>query len=257
MPAKGPFLTPKKPMPIGRGRGRGKGPVTPGPVKPKPSKGKNPQLPYRSADPGFGPKKKRNPGKGNPPVDKTLPRRYDPGFGGPKKRPQPVKPKPKGGIRDLLYRAKPGEQMKKNFKSTTAKGFDKAKYEQMIQSGAISIMRPFNKLNNEKSRKDTSPMKRPTPIKIDKVKMAEESYKNYLKQRNEKIRKAEGGVLKGMEKLKNTPRNLQSMLKGYGKAKPDNSSVTYKTRVKPKGFQRVMDAPYRIKNTTVKTGRGR
>ena len=180
-------------------------PVKPGPVKPKPKgKGKNPQLPYRSADPGFGPKK-RNPGKGNPPVDKTLPRRYDPGFG-PKKRPQPVKPKPKGGIRDLLYRAKPGEQMKKNFKSTSAKGFDKAKYEQMIQSGAISIMRPFNKLNNEKSRKDTSPIKRPTPIKIDKVKMAEESYKNYLKQRNEKIRKSEGSVLKGLEKLKKAPR---------------------------------------------------
>jgi hypothetical protein len=116
-------------------------PVKPGPVKPKPSKGKNPKLPYRSKDEGFAPKG-RTPGKGNPPVDKTLPRRSDPGFG-PKKRPTPVKPKPKGGnIRDLLYR-KP-----KDYKS---------KQEQMIQSGAISIMRRPKmpkSLNNEKARKD-------------------------------------------------------------------------------------------------------
>ena len=202
MPAKGPFLTPKKPMPIGRGRGRGKGPVTPGPVKPKPSKGKNPQLPYRSADPGFGPKKKRNPGKGNPPVDKTLPRRYKPDEGFKKKRPEPVKPNPRklpkgGSIRDLLYRAKPGEEMKKAPKPTMAK-FNKAKYEQMIQGGAISIMRRPN-----------------------------------------------------LEKNK-----LQDMLKGYRSA-PDNTKVTYKTRVTPKGPKSMMEGPYRIKKTTVKTGRGR
>ena len=88
-------------------------PIKPGPVKPAPKGKKNPQLPYRSADPGFGPKK-RNPGKGTPPVDKTLPRRYDPGFGPKNPKPgKPVKPAPKGGIRDLLYRAKPGEKMQK------------------------------------------------------------------------------------------------------------------------------------------------
>ena len=144
MPAKGPFLTPKKPMPGRPGEGRGR--KQPMPIKPAPKGGKNPKLPYRSKDEGFAPKGRPAPGG----------RRTDPGFG--PKRPQPVKPKPKGGIRDLLYRAKPGEQMKKAPKSTMAKGFDKAKYEQMIQSGAISIMRPFNKLNNEKIRKDTSPM---------------------------------------------------------------------------------------------------
>jgi hypothetical protein len=158
-------------------------------VKPKPKGGKNPQLPYRSKDKGFAPKG-RTPGKGNPPVDKTLPRRYDPGFG--PKKPGPVKPKPKGGnIRDLLFR-KP-----------------KSKQDQMIERGQISIMRR-PKLNNEKARKDTSPRKRPTPIKIDKVKMAEESYKNYLKQRGEKIRKADGSVLKGLEKLKKAPRPTMS-----------------------------------------------
>jgi len=218
-------------------------PVKPGPVKPKPSKGKNPQLPYRKADPGFGPKK-RTPGKGNPPVDKTLPRRYDPGFG--PKKPGPVKPKPKGGgIRDLLFR-KP-----------------KSKQDQMIERGQISIMRR-PKLNNEKARKDNSPKKLPTPIKIDKKKMAEESYKNYLKQRGEKIRKADGSVLKGLEKLKKAPRPTMNKdfryLNMMGPAGPapkrDNSAVTYSTRVKPK-FPSMMEGPYRIKKATVKTGRGR
>lgn len=195
MPAKkGPIITGRK-LPGKPGEGRGK--KRPMPIKPGPKGGKNPKLPYRSADPGFGPKK-RNPGKGNPPVDKTLPRRYDPGFG-PKKRPEPVKPKPAGGsIRDLLYRAKPGA-VKKNSKSTMAKGFDKAKYEQMIQRGQISMMR------------------RPDLDKGNK---------------------------------------LQSMLQGYRSA-PDNSKVTYSTRVKPKGPQSMLDVPYRIKKTTVKTGRGR
>ena len=93
-------------------------------------------------------------------------------------------------------------------------------------------------------------MKRPTQVKIsesDKNQMMQKSYADYLQgnQRAEKIR----------EKVL-PMKKLQSMTKGYRSA-PDNSKVTYKTRVKPKGFQRVMDAPYRIKNTTVKTGRGR
>lgn len=190
-------MIPRKGLnPIGPGRGRGRGPLKPGPVKPKPVKGKNPQLPYRKADPGFGPKK-RTPGKGNPPVDKTLPRRYDPGFG-PKKRPLPVKPKPKGGgIRDLLFRKQPGDKkLDLSQKAREARG-------------EVSIMRR-PKLNNEKARKDNSPKKLPTPIKIDKKKMAEESYKNYLKQRGEKIRKADGSVLKGLEKLKKAPRPTMS-----------------------------------------------
>ena len=176
MPAKkGPILT------FG---GRNK--RQPMPIKPGPKGGKNPKLPYRNKDEGFAPKGRPAPRK-----------RTDPGFGpkkrlDPKKRPLPVKPK--GNIRDLLYRAKPGEVKKQRVEQIR-----KSKYDQMIEKGQISMMR------------------RPDLGKKNK---------------------------------------LQDMLKGYRPA-PDNSKVTYKTRVKPKGMQRVMDAPFRIKNTTVKTGRGR
>ena len=125
-------------------------PIKPGPVKPQPKSGKNPQLPYRSADPGFGPKK-RNPGKGNPPVDKTLPRRYDPGFGPKKPMPgKPVKPAPKGGIRDLLYRVKPGEKVQKDFKS------------QMMKKQMESRITTPNKENNYRTPQ-MSPTAMPKP----------------------------------------------------------------------------------------------
>jgi hypothetical protein len=134
-----------------------------------------------------------------------------------------MKPKPKGGsIRDLLYRAKPGEKLQKGFAGRS--------------------------LNKEQMRKDTSPRKLPTPIKIDKVKMAEESYKNYLKQRNEKIRTAPSQAKPNKDRL-------QSMFEGTPR-KRDNSAVTYSTRVKPK-FPSMMEGPYRIKKATVKTSRGR
>jgi len=71
-------------------------PIKPGPVKPQP-KGKLPKRgPGKSIDPGFLPKK-----------GPQLPK---PG--------KPVKPTPKGGgIRDLLYKVKPGEKMQKLKKS--------------------------------------------------------------------------------------------------------------------------------------------
>jgi len=39
--------------------------------------------------------------------------------------------------------------------------------------------------------------------------------------------------------------------------KKGNSAVTYNVRVKPKGPQGVMSAPYKIEKRTVKTSRGR
>ena len=39
--------------------------------------------------------------------------------------------------------------------------------------------------------------------------------------------------------------------------KKTNSEVTYKVRVKPKGPQTPMSAPYRVEKRTVKTSRGR
>lgn len=86
---KGPIRTgrtlPGKP---GEGRGRKK----PMPIKPGPKGGKNPKLPYRFPD-----------GKKKP-----LPKRGNPGKG-PKMNPAK---QAGGGIRDLLYRAKPGEMQK-------------------------------------------------------------------------------------------------------------------------------------------------
>lgn len=177
MPAKkGPILTGRK-LPGKPGEGRGR--KQPMPIKPGPKGGKNPKLPYRSKDEGFAPKG-RTPSRKNPPVDKTLPRRYKPGEGFGKKRPLPVKPGPRNKEKELLYKVKPGEKLQKGFAGRS--------------------------LNKEQMRKDTSPRKLPTPIKFDKNKMMEESYKNYMKQRNEKIRKSEGSVLKGLEKLKKAPR---------------------------------------------------
>jgi hypothetical protein len=94
MPAKkGPIITGRK-LPGGRGEGRGR--KQPLPIKPGPKDGKNPKLPYRRPD-GKPIPKKGNPGKG------------------PKKNPA----KQAGGnIRDLLYRAKPGEMQKMPFKGS-------------------------------------------------------------------------------------------------------------------------------------------
>jgi hypothetical protein len=151
-------------------------PIKPGPVKPKPSKGKNPKLPYRPADPGFFDKRKKAPIGPGKPVGPTPKKRKpgegerrDPGFGfkkpgpgykpGMPKKPTPVKPKPKGGsIRDLLYRVKPGEKLQKGTGNSAKqyKTMTSLNNNKMYKTGEVNP----SKLNDQKIRaKDIFPMK--------------------------------------------------------------------------------------------------
>jgi len=65
------------------------------------------------------------------------------------------------------------------------------------------------------------------------------------------------------KKQQEAPKGRASIYKGTDKstsvtkAKKAGNEVTYNVRVKPKGPQGVMSAPYKIEKRTVKTSRGR
>ena len=195
-----PRRGPVKPVPVKpKPKGFKRGPVKPGPVKPKPSKGNNPKLPYRPADPGFFDRKKKAPIGPGKPVGPTPKKRKpgegerrDPGFvpGGRKKRPQPVKPKPKGGsIRDLLYRAKPGEK---------------------LQSSAAG-----RSLNDQKSRMD-SPKKRALPIPRTSRKYKDQNNGKVPTQiKNEMMQKAYAGFLQGNKRTEQIRKDTSPITNKY------------------------------------------
>jgi len=128
--------------------GEGRGRKMPLPVKPAPKGGKNPKLPYR-IKPTEGPRKKQP--IGPRPKGGII----DPGFVpknfGPKKK-QPVRPAPKGnGIRDLLYRVKPGELKAKKAEFITSyltrkRGVEQTRGES-TKAGSANTKTP-NKYNN-------------------------------------------------------------------------------------------------------------
>ena len=165
-----------------------RGPVKPRPVKPKP-KGfkKGPTVPGKRRDPGFY-KEKKLP---NPPG------------GSGKKRPTPVKPKPKGGsIRDLLYRAKPGE-----------KKLDLSQRAREAR-GEVSIMRR-PKLNDEKSRMD-SPKKRALPIpRTSRKYKIQTNGKVPTQLKNEKMQQAYAGFLQGNKRTEQIRKDTSPITNKY------------------------------------------
>jgi len=111
MASKGPMITLK--------------PKRPTPVKPSPKGGTNPKLP-------------RLPG-GKKPLPKL-----------PKPKKDGIKKQAGGTIRDLLYRAKPGEVKKQRVEQIR-----KSRYDQMLEQGKISVMKkPDLRKGLEKIRKD-------------------------------------------------------------------------------------------------------